>query len=246
MIKSRRADVALVEAGLFETRAKAVAAIVAGLVRADGRPVPKPSTPLRPEAVIEAQPAHPWVSRGGLKLLAGLDTFGIDPAGLDCLDVGASTGGFTDVLLARGARHVLAVDVGREQFHARLRGDARVTLLEGHDARNLDAETLGNPFGLMVCDVSFISLKLVLPTVLALSAPQAAAMILVKPQFETGGPGHVKKGVVRDAAIHDAVCRDISGLVESLGWPLIGLCPSPIEGGDGNREFLLGARRGDV
>lgn len=242
MMTMRRADVALVQSGLFESRAKAVAAIEAGLVTADGRPVQKPSTPLSLDAVIAAQPAFPWVSRGGLKLVAGLDGFGIDPAGCVCLDVGASTGGFTDVLLARGARHVVAVDVGRAQFHASLAGEPRVTLLEGRDARSLDAGALGRPYDLMVCDVSFISLKLVLPVVLDLGAARAQAVILVKPQFEAGRD-RVKKGVVRDPDIHREVCGDIASTIESLGWTVIGLRPSPIEGGEGNREFLLGARR---
>ena len=244
MAKGRRVDVALVEAGLFESRSKAGAAVAAGLVTADGVPVFKSSHPVRPDARLAASSTHPWVSRGGLKLAAGLDAFEIDPAGEWCLDVGASTGGFTQVLLARGAAHVVAVDVGHDQFHASLRSERRVTLLEGRDARSLDLETLGRPFDIMVCDLSFISLKLVLPTVLTLAQPQAFAVVLVKPQFEAG-PGVAKKGVVREAAVQDAVCRDIQGLVARLGWRILGVVPSPIEGGAGNREFLLGACRPD-
>ena len=235
---------ALVEAGFFESRSKAGAAIAAGLVTADGVPVSKPSQVVGPEANLAASPAHPWVSRGGLKLAAGLDGFGIDPARKWCLDVGASTGGFTEVLLERGAAHVVAVDVGRDQFHPSLRSDRRVTVLESRDARSLDLEILGRPFDLMVCDVSFISLKLVLPPVLSLAQRQAEAVVLIKPQFEAG-PGVAKKGIVRDAAVQDAVCRDAAALVETLGWSILGLKPSPIEGGDGNREFLIGIRRAD-
>ena len=238
-----RADVALVEAGLFESRSKAVEAIDAGLVTADGQVVVRASTRVRSGVALAARPAHPWVSRGGLKLVAALDRFGIDPADRTCLDIGASTGGFTQVLLSRGAAHVTAVDVGHGQFHASLRGDPRVALLEGQDARSLDAAMLPQPFDLLTCDVSFISLKLVLPNVLALAAQRSEALLLVKPQFEAG-PRNVRKGIVRDPAIHEAVCRDIAVLVERLGWRVSGLEPSPIAGGDGNREFLLGARHG--
>ncbi|HEX4765129.1 MAG TPA: TlyA family RNA methyltransferase [Lichenihabitans sp.] len=240
---TRRADVILVEAGLFESRSKAAAAIQAGLVSADGRPVPKASTQVSPAAVLDARPAHPWVSRGGTKLAAGLAAFGIDPAGRVCLDVGASTGGFTQVLLARGAAHLTAVDVGHGQFHASLRGDPRVTLLEGQDARSLDETMLPRAFDLLTCDVSFISLKLVLSHVFTLAALRSEVIVLVKPQFEAG-PKNARKGIVRDPAIHEAVCRDVAALVERLGWQVLGIEPSPIAGGDGNREFLLGARRG--
>ncbi len=159
-----------------------------------------------------------------------------------CLDLGSSTGGFTQVLLSRGAAHVVAVDVGRDQFHPSLRSEDRVTLLESRDARSLDPQSLGQPFDLVVCDVSFISLKLILPVVFPLGQRQACAVVLVKPQFEAG-PGAGKKGIIRDASIQDAVCRSIAALVEAQGWRVLGLRPSPIEGGDGNREFLLGARR---
>lgn len=243
-MKGRRIDLALVEAGFFESRSKAGEAIEAGLVTADGVRVSKPSLLVRPETRLAASPAHPWVSRGGLKLAAGLDAFDIDPRGRFCVDVGASTGGFTQVLMTRGAAHVVAVDVGRDQFHANLRSDPRVTLLEGCDARHLDLARLGRRFDLLVCDVSFISLELIVPGIFDLAAPRAVAIVLIKPQFEAGR-GAGKKGVVRDPALHEAVCRRISSMVERLGWEILGLRPSPIEGGDGNREFLLGARRND-
>lgn len=237
-----RADVVLVEAGLFESRSKASAAIAAGLVSADGRPVPKASTPISPDAAIEARPAFPWVSRGGVKLAAGLDAFGVDPLGMHCIDVGASTGGFTDVLLSRGAAHVVAIDVGHDQFHPSLCHDRRITLHEGCDARHLTVEAIGRPFDLMVCDVSFISLTLVLPQVLALASRRALAVMLVKPQFEAG-PKLVRKGRVRDPAVQAKVCADVAGFVAALGWGVLGLVPSPILGRDGNTEFLLAARR---
>ncbi len=237
-----RADVALVEAGLFESRAKAQEAIEAGLVTADGKLVAKASSSVRIGALIEATPAYPWVSRGGVKLAAALDHFGFDPRERVCLDIGASTGGFSQVLLDRGAAHVTAVDVGRAQLHASLLTHPRLTLLEGTDARALQADMLGDVPSLLTIDVSFISLKLVLPHVLALADVDAQLVALVKPQFEAGF-GRVNKGVVRDPAIHDEVCRDIRALVESLGWRVLDVIASPIEGGDGNREFLLGARR---
>ena len=193
-------------------------------------------------AVLRATPPHPYVSRGGVKLAAGLDGFGLDPAGLLCLDVGASTGGFTDVLLRRGAAHVVAVDVGRDQFHHSLRGDPRVTLREATDVRALGPADLPGPVDLVVCDASFVSLRIVLPPALALAGPRAALVALVKPQFEAGR-GALKKGIVRDPAVRDAVCRDIAGFVADAGWAVLGLAPSPIAGGDGNLEFLLGARR---
>ncbi len=234
---------ALVESGFFESRAKAVAAIAAGLVSADGVPIAKASSRVRSDAVLEASAPHPWVSRGGVKLAAGLDLFGVDPSGCRCLDVGASTGGFTDVLLARRAAHVVAIDVGRDQFHTSLRHHPRVTLRESTDIRTLTAADLAKPVSLVVCDVSFISLRLVLPAALALASAKAHLVALIKPQFEAGRAA-LKKGIVRDPAIHDAVCRDIAMMTEALGWRVTGLAPSPIEGSDGNREFLLGAHRG--
>jgi 23S rRNA (cytidine1920-2'-O)/16S rRNA (cytidine1409-2'-O)-methyltransferase len=240
----QRADVALVAAGLFESRARAAEAIAAGLVTLDGLPVTKPASRVPAGARLEATQPHPYVSRGGVKLAAGLDLFGFDPAGLRCLDVGSSTGGFTDVLLRRGAAQVIAVDVGRDQLHHSLRGDPRVVSREATDIRALGLENLDGPVDLVVCDASFVSLRIVLPPAFALAGPCAALVTLIKPQFEAGRAA-LKKGIVRDPAIHAAVCRDIAAFVTEAGWTFLGTAPSPIAGGDGNLEFLLGARRGD-
>lgn len=242
MTATRRADIALVERGLFASRAKAREAIEAGLVTLDGRVVAKPSEPVAEFAQLLASAPYPWVSRGGVKLAAALDAFAIDTSGKQALDIGASTGGFAHVLLTRGAAHVTCVDVGYGQLHPVIAGDSRVTSLEKRDARTLIAADLLAPPQLVVCDVSFISLSLILPTVLALAAPEAEAALLIKPQFEVG-PDLVKKGIVRDAEAQGRACEKIQSLVERLGWRVIGLILSPIEGGDGNREFLLGARR---
>jgi len=235
-----RADRLLVERGLFESRAKAQAAIAAGLVIADGVTVRKASDEIAIDAAIDARAAHPYVSRGGVKLAAALDTFGFDPKRRIGLDVGASTGGFTQVLLERGATRVYAVDVGRAQLHASLRERPGVVSLEQTDIREL--KPLKPEPDLVVIDVSFISLKQVLPAALKLAASSAQLIALIKPQFEAGRE-RVKKGVVRDAAVHVAVCDDIAAFVASLGWRVVGLTPSPITGGDGNAEFLLGAKR---
>lgn len=242
MTPRQRADRLLVERGLFDSRAKAQAAIAAGLVTADGKPVRKASDEIPIDAVIEATPAHPYVSRGGVKLAAALDHFGFDPKNRACLDVGASTGGFTQVLIERGAKHVTAVDVGTAQLHASLRNRNDIVVLETTDIRTLDAAAFAEPPQLVVIDVSFISLKLALPPALKLAARDAQLVALIKPQFEAGRDA-VKKGVVRDAAIHATVCDDIAAFVTGLGWTVHGVIPSPIEGGDGNREFLLGAAR---
>jgi 23S rRNA (cytidine1920-2'-O)/16S rRNA (cytidine1409-2'-O)-methyltransferase len=239
----KRADVVLVERGFFESRARAQGAIAAGLVSADGRPVRKGADLVEPTAEIEASPPHPWVSRGGVKLAAALEAFGFDPRDRVCLDVGASTGGFTDVLLARGARRVYAVDVGRGQLHARIAADPRVVSLEGVDARALDDAAVPEPAELLVADVSFISLKLVLPAAVRRLADRAALVALIKPQFEAGRK-HLKKGIVRDPAVREAVRDDITAFVAGLGFDVIGAARSPIEGGDGNLEYLIGARRG--
>jgi 23S rRNA (cytidine1920-2'-O)/16S rRNA (cytidine1409-2'-O)-methyltransferase len=238
----QRADLALLERKLFESRAKAQEAIAAGGVRADGRLVRKASELIDAGASIEAAPPYPWVSRGGVKLAAALDAFGFDPAGLICLDIGASTGGFAHVLLARRAAAVIAVDVGRGQLHPDIASDPRITSREATDARGLEPGDLPQPPQLVTCDVSFISLILVLPAVLPLAAPDAKLVALIKPQFEAG-PGHVVKGIVKDPLVHDEVCKRIETLIHSLGWRIDGLIPSPIEGGDGNREFLIGASR---
>lgn len=238
----QRADLFLVEHGHFESRARAQAAIRAGLVRVDGRPLARASDPIVPGARVEAKADHPYVSRGGLKLAAALDTFGIAPAGRVCLDVGASTGGFTDLLLARGAAHVHAVDVGRDQLHPRLRADPRVTSREGTDIRALAAGSLDPRPDLASVDVSFISLRLVLPAMPPLLAPGAQIAALIKPQFEAGRERVGRGGIVRDAAIHEEVCAAIRHHLEAMGATILGLVPSPIEGGDGNVEFLIGAR----
>ncbi len=239
----RRADIALVERGFFASRAKAREAIEAGLVTLDGRVVTKPSEALPENGVVAALAPYPWVSRGGVKLAAALDAFCIDSAGKSALDIGASTGGFAHLLLSRDVKHVTCVDVGHGQLHPAIAADSRVRLLEKCDARALRAGDLPEAPQLVVCDVSFISLALVLPPVLALAAEKAEVAALIKPQFEAG-PEKTKKGIVRDAQVQQAVCARIETLVRKLGWEIIGLIPSPIAGGDGNREFLLGARRG--
>ncbi len=243
MVKRERADRLLVARGLFESRAQAQAAIAAGLVTADGGLVCKPSEQIPSAAVIAAQPAHPYVSRGGIKLAAALDSFALDVGGRVCLDVGSSTGGFTEVLLARGARHVYAVDLGSAQLHARLRGHQQVTSIEQTDVRDLEASRFPEPPDFAAIDVSFISLKLVLPHVSRLLRPTATLIALIKPQFEAGRR-QLKKGVVRDAAVHAAICDDIARSLADLGWRVGGQMASPILGGDGNREFLLEAQRG--
>ncbi|MGE0565887.1 MAG: TlyA family RNA methyltransferase [Pseudolabrys sp.] len=243
MTSRQRADRLLVERGLFDSRSKAQAAIAAGFVCANGKPVRKASDELPLDAKLEAAPAHPYVSRGGVKLAAALDHFGFDPAGRTCLDVGASTGGFTQVLIERGARRVYAVDVGTAQLHEDLRERDTIVVLENTDIRTLKAAQLDEPPSLIVTDVSFISLKLALSPALALAAGNAQLVALIKPQFEAGRDA-VKKGVVRDAAVHAKVCDDVSAFITALGWTVLGVIPSPIEGGDGNREFLLGAIRG--
>jgi 23S rRNA (cytidine1920-2'-O)/16S rRNA (cytidine1409-2'-O)-methyltransferase len=241
-MRRKRADVLLVERGLFESRTRAQAAIAAGLVTADGVRLRKASDEVAADAALQATPEHPFVSRGALKLAAALDHFGFDPGGDVCLDIGASTGGFTEMLLASGAAKVYAVDVGREQLHARLRADPAVVSLEETDIRALDPARLAEAPEFATVDVSFISLKLVLPALDRLLARPAHLIALIKPQFEAGR-GNVKNGIVRDPAVHATVCDDIAAFVASLGWDMVGVIPSPIEGGEGNKEFLLAARR---
>lgn len=238
----QRADRLLVARGLFESRAKAQAAIEAGLVFADERPVRKASEELAADAVLRASAAHPYVSRGGIKLAAAIGHFGFDPNGCVCLDVGASTGGFAQVLLERGARHVYAVDVGRGQLHESLRQRPEITLFEATDIRSLSPHLLDEAPGFVTVDASFISLKNVLPPALALAKGPARLVALIKPQFEAGRAA-LKKGVVRDHAVHGAVCGDLEKFVRALGWRVVGTIESPITGGDGNIEFLLGAVR---
>jgi len=243
MTARERADRLLVARGLFDSRAKAQAAIAAGLVTADDRPVRKASDGIPLDAKLAAEPAFPWVSRGGVKLTHALDRLGIDVAGRVCLDVGASTGGFTEVLIAKGARRVYAVDVGRGQLHASLRDRPEIVSLEETDIRSLDPARIAEPPDVVVIDASFISLKHVLPAAVRLAAPRAHLVALVKPQHELRR-SDLKKGVVRDPALHAAVCAEIAAVVTSLGCDVIATFPSPIEGGDGNREFFIGARRG--
>lgn len=239
----RRADLLLVERGLFESRAKAQAAIAAGLVRADGETVRRASDGIDPAAAIEAEPAHPWVSRGGVKLERALDHFGISVEGLHALDVGASTGGFTEVLLARGAAHVTAVDVGRGQLHPKVAADPRVASREATDIRTLAPADLPKPPAIVTIDVSFAPLSAVLPAAIALMAPAAVLVALVKPQFEVGRKDVGKGGIVKDEAARLRALEGAVALVESLGFGTIGHIPSPIAGGDGNVEYLVAARR---
>ena len=242
MMMQKRVDVVLHERGFFESRAKARAAIEAGLVHVDGCIVTKPSVAIAETAQIVASAPHPWVSRGGVKLDHALAYFSVDPAGRYCLDVGASTGGFTDALLARNARHVVAVDVGRDQLHQKLRCDPRVTSLEAQDIRTLLPTSLAEQPSLVVVDASFISLTSLLTVLTGLAASDAELVALIKPQFEAGR-GATKKGVVRDEQIHADVCTRVVAALEALGWRVSGVIPSPIAGGDGNREFLLHAAR---
>ncbi len=238
-----RADLLLVARGLFESRAKARAAIEAGGVLADGRPVAKASDLIADDAVIEAVAAHPWVGRGALKLEHALALWPVTVAGRTVLDVGASTGGFTEVCLAAGARRVYAVDVGRGQLHASLADDPRVAVLEGQDARTLAADQFPEPPSLLVCDVSFIGLAKALPVALTLAADGADLIALVKPQFEVGPDQVGKGGIVRDEAARVAALAEVGTFLASVGWTVIETADSPIAGGDGNREYLLWAQK---
>ena len=240
-----RLDQALVARGLAESRARAQALIMAGLVYSGETRLDKPGSQIADDAALEVRGRdHPWVSRGGVKLAHALDAFAIDPAGLVCLDIGASTGGFTDVLLSRGARKVYAVDVGRGQLAWKLRQDARVVTLEAVNARYLTADEVPEPPDLIVCDASFIGLETVLPAALALAAPGAILVALVKPQFEAGRAQVGKGGVVRDPAVHEAVVSRIrEWLAGQPGWTVVGTDESPITGPDGNREFLICGRK---
>ncbi len=242
MNEPKRADLFLVERGFYESRARAQAAIAAGLVRVNGEALTKASRLIDSAATIEAEAEHPYVSRGGVKLAAACDYFEIDPQNRICLDVGSSTGGFTDLLLKRGARFIHAVDVGHDQFHASLRDDRRVKLREGCDARTISSDDFDEEPSLIVMDVSFISLTLILPKILPLAAPKAFLIALIKPQFEVGRAA-LKKGIVRDEdARQDAINRVMQS-IEHEGWVIKGTIPSPIAGGDGNVEYLIVAER---
>jgi 23S rRNA (cytidine1920-2'-O)/16S rRNA (cytidine1409-2'-O)-methyltransferase len=233
----------LVERGLFESRARARAAIEAGLVTADGKQVAKPSEGIAADAAIQAQPAHPFVSRGGVKLAGALEQYPIEIEDHVCLDVGASTGGFTEVLLANGASLVFSIDVGQDQLHPSLRGHPKIVSMEKTDIRNFEGKRLPARPDVVVVDVSFISLKAVLPVALSLAAAPMHLLALIKPQFEAPRK-HSKRGIIRDAAVHGEVCDEIAAFAASLGCTDIKVFPSSIAGGDGNLEFFIGARRG--
>jgi 23S rRNA (cytidine1920-2'-O)/16S rRNA (cytidine1409-2'-O)-methyltransferase len=241
----RRIDLALVERGLAPSRARARDAVLRGHVKVDGARVDRPSLTVGPGSSIAVDdPAGAYVSRSAVKLAAGLDHFGHDPAGRVALDIGASTGGFTQVLLERGAAKVFAIDVGHGQLDRGLAADPRVTVREGLNARDLTPAHIGGPVDVIVADVSFVSLKLALPPALALAAPRAWGVFLVKPQFEVGRKNIGKGGIVRDLAIARAAVDGIAAWLGEAGWRVDGIVDSPIAGGDGNREFLIGVRRG--
>jgi 23S rRNA (cytidine1920-2'-O)/16S rRNA (cytidine1409-2'-O)-methyltransferase len=239
----KRADMLLVERGLFESRARARAAIEAGLVIANDKQVTKPSENVPADAELQAQPAHPYVSRGGVKLAGALEHYPIEIENHVCLDVGASTGGFSEVLLAQGASLVFSIDVGREQLHASLRDHPKIVSMEETDIRDFEGKRLPMRPDVVVIDVSFISLKAVLPVALSLAASPMHRLALIKPQFEASRK-HSKRGIIRNAMVHQEICDDIAAFAASLGCTGIEVFPSPIAGGDGNIEFFLGARRG--
>lgn len=240
----KRLDQLLVERGLAESRAKAQAAIMAGLVFSNEKRLDKPGTPVAEDLALEVrgQP-HPWVSRGGLKLAHAIDAFGIDVAGKIAIDVGASTGGFTDVLLTKGAAKVYAVDVGHGQLAWKLRNDPRVIVLEKTNARHLSAAEIPEAPDIVVCDASFIGLETVLPAALALAKPGAVVVALIKPQFEVGKDRVGKGGVVREPELHAEVRARIAQWLPRIGWTVFGKDESPIQGPEGNREFLIAARK---
>lgn len=244
--ENQRLDQLLVSRGLFASRSRARDAVSRGTVRVNGKVVTKPSLTFPGNSTFEvSDPAQDYVSRAALKLVAALDHFGLDPAGMDCLDVGASTGGFTEVLLKRGAGHVIAIDVGHGQIHPRVEGNRRVTSIEGFNARFLTSDDIDNrPINFIVSDVSFISLKLALAPALELAEPGSLAVLLVKPQFEAGRDAISKAGLLKDPDTAPDVAAELERwLVEDMGWSSLGLIPSPIAGGDGNVEFLLGGRK---
>lgn len=238
-----RLDLLLVARGLAPSREKAQAMILAGLVSVGGRRVDKAGESVAEDAAVEVSgPPHPYVSRGGVKLAAALDHFGLDPAGRVCLDVGASTGGFTDCLLQRGAARVYAVDVGYGQLDAKLRNDSRVLVREKVNARSLSRAEVPEPIELAAADVSFISLRLVLPAIVPLLSPGAALVALVKPQFEAGRGEVPRGGVVKSEATRRRVVGEIEAAGRDLGLEVLGAIPSPIRGARGNEEFLVGFR----
>jgi 23S rRNA (cytidine1920-2'-O)/16S rRNA (cytidine1409-2'-O)-methyltransferase len=241
-----RLDTLLVDRGLAESREKARALILAGRVDVDGRGVPKPGTVVPVTCAVRVRElAHPWVGRGGIKLAFALDAFGISAVDAVVLDIGASTGGFTDVWLQRGARHVVALDVGHGQLHWKLRADPRVTVLEGVNARHVkptDLPDLGEPITRASVDVSFISLRHILPVLPSLLAPGADIVALVKPQFEAGRRDVGKGGLVRDPAVHERVVMEVTAAAAQVGLTRRAVAPSPVRGAHGNREFLMHLR----
>ncbi len=239
-----RADQALVKRGLADSRTRAQALIMSGNVFSGAKRIDKPGTMLAADALLEVRARdHPWVSRGGIKLAHALEHFDIDPKGLVCLDIGASTGGFTDVLLSRGGARVYAVDVGHGQLDWRLRQDERVVVLEKINARKLSREEVPEPVDLIACDASFIGLQTVLPAALSLAAPTATLVALIKPQFEVGRGQVGRGGVVRDDTLHREVCERIYKWLDELqGWRALGITESPITGPKGNKEFLIAAQ----
>jgi len=239
----QRADLYLTENGYYESRARAQAAIKAGLVKVDGKRLKKASEKLSDLNEISAKAEHPWVSRGGLKLAYALKEFGVSTEGKTCLDVGASTGGFSDVLRQKGAAKIYAVDVGHGQLHASLKDVPEIISMEGQDARELTAEQFETSPQLIVCDASFISCMKVLERPLTLAARTAELVTLVKPQFEVGKAGIKRGGLVKSESLALQVLSDVSAWVTAQGWHVVATCRSPIKGGSGNTEYLLHARR---
>ncbi|MDE2406122.1 MAG: TlyA family RNA methyltransferase [Sphingomonadales bacterium] len=240
----QRVDQLLVERGLAESRARAQALVLAGLVFSGESKIAKPGQALAADAALEVRGRdHPWVSRGGIKLAHAIDHFGLDPAGAVAMDIGSSTGGFTDVLLSKGAARVFAVDSGTNQLAWKLRQDPRVTVLEQTSARVLTPQLIDAPCDWVVCDASFIGLAKVLEVPLRLAAADCTLVALIKPQFEVGRGEVGKGGVVRDPALHARVCEEVRGWLEAGGWTVVGIVPSPITGPEGNVEFLVHARR---
>ncbi len=243
--QKRRVDQLLVERGLAESRARAQALVMAGLVFAGEVKIDKPGHQIAEDAALDVRGRdHPWVSRGGIKLAHALEHFGLDPAGATAMDIGSSTGGFTDLLLQKGAAHVFCVDSGTNQLAWKLREDPRVTVLEQLSARLLTRDHITRDCTWVVCDASFISLAKVLEVPLQLAAPACQLVALIKPQFEVGREEVGKGGVVRDAALHARVCDEVRQWLEGLGWAVQGIATSPITGPQGNVEFLISARRG--
>ncbi len=244
MPKKKRLDQMLVDRGLVESRTRAQALVMAGLVFSGEQKLAKPGQQLAEDAPLEVRGRdHPWVSRGGIKLAHAIEHFGLDPAGVTAMDIGSSTGGFTDVLLQTGAAHVFAVDSGTNQLAWKLRQDKRVTVLEQTSARILTPELIDRPVSWVVCDASFIGLAKVLEVPLQLAGPRCRLVALIKPQFEVGREEVGRKGVVSDPTLHDRVCGEIRQWIEGLNFEVQGIVESPIKGPEGNVEFLISAER---